>query len=60
MKKVLNIATTVSLALLFCCNSAWAGVIESGIAPTPEPKTMFLFGMGLLGLAVVSRFKFKN
>jgi hypothetical protein len=60
MKKALSIATMVTLALLFCCNSVWAGILESGIAPTPAPETMFLFGSGLLGLAVVSRFKFKN
>ena len=60
MKKVLCIATTVFLAPLFCCISAWAGVTEKAIASASEPETMFLFGMGLWGLAVVSRFKFKK
>jgi hypothetical protein len=60
MKKALSIATMVTLALLFCCNSVWAGVLENGIAPTPEPGIMFLLGVGLLGLAAVSRVKFKN
>jgi hypothetical protein len=60
MKKALSIAAMVSLAILFCSYSVWAGVIENGNALTSEPATMFLFGTGLLGLAVISRFKSKN
>ena len=59
MKKALRIATLISLALLFCSNTAWAAA-ESGIASTPGPEAMFLFGLGLIGLTVVNRFKFKN
>ena len=58
MKKALRIATLISLALLFCSNTAWAAA-ESGIASTPGPEAMFLFGTGLLGLAFVSRFRFR-
>ena len=59
MKKALRIATLFSLALLFCSNTAWAAA-ESGIASPPGPEAMFLFGLGLIGLTVVNRFKFKN
>ena len=58
MKKALRIATLISLALLFCSNTVWA-TAESGVASIPGPEAMFLFGTGLLGLAFVSRFRFK-
>jgi hypothetical protein len=60
MKKALRIATMATLALLCCCNSVWASTLESGIATAPEPAVMLLFGSGLLGLAAVSRNKFKS
>lgn len=59
MKKALRIATLISLALLTCSNSVWAAA-ESGIASPPGPEAMFLFGIGLIGLTVIGRFKFKN
>lgn len=59
MKKALSITTLISLALLFCCNFVWTAA-ESTIASTPEPEVMFLFGIGLLGLAVMGRFKIKR
>ena len=59
MKKALRIATLISLALLFCSNSVWAAA-ENGIASVPGPESMFLFGVGLLGLAVIGRFRFNN
>ena len=58
MKKALRIATLITLALIFCSNTVWAAA-ESGIASAPGPEAMFLFGTGLLGLAFVSRFRFK-
>jgi hypothetical protein len=60
MKKILSIATMVSLTLLFCSNPVWAGILENEIASPPRPELMFLFGSGLLGLAIISRFRFRN
>jgi hypothetical protein len=58
MKKALRIATLISLALLFCSNSVWAAA-EEGIASASEPEVMLLLGIGLIGLAVISRSKIK-
>ena len=60
MKKTLRIATLASLTLLFSSNSVWAGAVDSGFASPPGPETMFLFGIGLIGLAVIGRFRFNN
>jgi hypothetical protein len=59
MKKALTIAALISLALLFSSNSVWAAA-QSGIASAPGPEDMFLFGIGLIGLTVIGRFKFKK
>jgi hypothetical protein len=58
MKNLPSIAALISLVLLFCCHLIWAAA--SQIASTSEPEVMFLFGAGLLGLAVVGRLKIKS
>jgi hypothetical protein len=58
MKKALSIAALISQALLFSSNSVWAAA-ENGIASAPGPEALFLFGVGLIGLTVLGRFKIK-
>jgi hypothetical protein len=60
MKRFIKIATMVSLTLFFCSNLVWAGILDNIIASSPEPEIKFLFGIGLLGLATIGRFKVKN
>ncbi len=37
--------------------TTWETITFAAVAPVPEPATMLLFGLGILGLAGVSRKK---